>query len=97
MGIENPRRSFDNQPVQIMRFDRFTKGFPQAVQEIEDKSFFDLDLLLRPFEGMNFPSLPKGGEGPTQNREGQGREQKAWPHDDRGQITSLGGCREDPA
>jgi hypothetical protein len=46
---------------------------------------------------VNFASLPKGGESPTQNREGQGREENAWPHDDRGQITSFPGCREGPA
>ena len=65
MGIENPRRSLDNQPVQIVRPDRFTEGFPQPVQEIEDEGFFDLDLFLRPLESMNFASLPKGGESPT--------------------------------
>ena len=52
---------------------------------------------LRPLEGMNFASLPKGGKNPSQNREGQGRKEKAWPHDDRGQVTSLRGCREGPA
>ena len=97
MGIENAGRSFDDQPVQIVRLDRFTEGFPQPVQEIEDEGFFDLDLFLRPLESMNFASLPKGGESPTQNRKGQGREEKAWPHDGRSQVTSLLGCREGPA
>ena len=97
MGIENPRRSFDNQPVQIVWFDRFTKSFSEPVQEIENKSFFDLDLFLRPLEGMNFATLAKGGKNPTQNRKGQGRKEKTWPYDDRGQVTSLRGCREGPA
>ena len=97
MCIENPGRSFDNQAVQIVRFDRFTKRFPQPVQKIEDQGFLDLDLFLRPLESMNFASLPKGGESPTQNRKGQGREEKAWPHDGRSQATSLLGCREGPA
>ena len=97
MGIENPRGSLDNQPVQIVRLDRFTKGFSQPVQEVEDEGFFDLDLFLRPLEGMNFASLPKGGKNPSQSREGQGRKEKTWPYDDRGQVTSLPGCREGPA
>src|SRR5262245_56741444 len=67
MGIENPRRALDNQPVQIVRLDRLTKGFSQSVQKIEDESFFDLDLFLRSLEGMNFPALPKGGKSPAQN------------------------------
>ena len=97
MGIENPRRSLDNQPVQIVRLDRFTKGFPESVQEIENESFLDLDLFLRPLQRVNFTSLPKGGESPSQNGKAQGREEKAWPYDDRGQVTSLPGCREGPA
>ena len=97
LQLHGGRRSLDNQPVQIVRLDRFTKGLPQPVQEIEDEGFFDLDLFLRALESMNFASLAKGGESPTQNREGQGREEKAWPHDDRGQVTSLPGYREGPA
>src|SRR5437763_11182761 len=94
MGIENPCRSLDDQPMQIMRPDRFTKSFPQPVQEIENESFLDLDFFFRSLERVNFTSLPKRGESPTQNRQAQGREEKAWPHHDRGQVNSLPGCRE---
>ena len=55
MRIENAGRAFDDQAVQIVRPDRFAKGFAEAVQEIEDERFLDLDFLLRALELADAP------------------------------------------
>ena len=45
--VENARRAFDDQAMQIIGPDRFPKRFAEAVQKIEDERFLDLDLFFR--------------------------------------------------
>ncbi len=48
--VENPRRPFHDQAVQIRRADRFGERLAQSMQEIEDQRLLDLDLFVRKFE-----------------------------------------------
>jgi hypothetical protein len=65
-----------------MRLDRFAKRFPQPVQKIEDKCFFDLDFLFRTLERVDLAGLAKSCEDPTANRDSEEREKNGRPHDD---------------
>jgi hypothetical protein len=53
MGIQNARRAFHDEPMQLLRSNRLSKGFAQAVQKIENESLFDLDLFVRPLQSAN--------------------------------------------
>ena len=71
MRIENADRAFDDQAMQIVRPDDVAKGFAEAVEEIEDEVFLDLDFLLRALELANPPALPLIGEKPADERRRQ--------------------------
>ena len=58
MCIEDAGRALNNQAMQIIGADRFGERFPQTVQEIEDQSFLDLNLLLGLFELPDTTGLP---------------------------------------
>ena len=65
MRIENPRRPFHNQAVQIGRADRLGKRLSEAVQEIEDQRLLDLNLFFRTLELANPVALLLPGEKPS--------------------------------
>src|SRR6266567_1071371 len=58
--IENTRRPLHDEPVQLIRPNSFPKSFSKPVEEIENKSLFDLDFLMRTFQYSNPPDLRIG-------------------------------------
>jgi hypothetical protein len=86
MGIENTARSFDNQTMEIARPNRFAERFSQAVQEIEDQRFLDLDLLLGALQRANASELGAGREEPAGQRREQEHEENGWPHGRRASL-----------
>jgi len=86
MGIENPARSFDNQTMEIVRPNRFAECFSQAVQEIEDEGFLDLDLLLGTLQRANAEELGAGREEPAGQRRELEHEENGWPHGRRASL-----------
>ena len=74
--IEDADRAFDDQAMQIMRPDDIAKGFAEAVEEIEDEIFLDLDFLVRAFEAADTPALPLIGQQPADERSDEQPEKK---------------------
>ena len=74
--IENAGRAFDDQAMQIMRPDDIAKGFAEAVEEIEDEIFLDLDFLVRAFELADAPALPLISQQPADERSDEQPEKK---------------------
>ena len=58
--IENTRGPLDDEPVQLIRPNSIAKSFSKPVEEIENKSFFDLNFLMRTFQSSNPPDLRIG-------------------------------------
>jgi hypothetical protein len=65
MGVENPDRTFDDQPMQIVRSNDIAEGFAQTMKKIEDQIFLDLDCFIRALEGADLPTLTLIGEQPA--------------------------------
>ncbi len=80
MRVENPRRPFHDQAVQISRPDRLGKRLAQAVQKIEDQRLLDLDLFVRKLELANPLALLLPGEKPSGETRNQQPEKNDWPH-----------------
>ena len=80
VGVEDTRRSFDNQSMQVIGPDRFAEGFPQPVQEIEDERFLDLDFFFRAFQRPYPPGLSLRGVDPPRDGREQESEEKDRPH-----------------
>ena len=87
--IENAGRAFDDQTMQIIGPDRFAESFPEAVQEIEDERFLDLNFFFRAFERPDPAGLPLYGIDPARDRREQQPEEKNRPHGHGGQLTST--------
>ena len=87
--IENADRTFDDQAMQIMRPDDIAKGFAEAVEEIENEIFLDLDFLVRALEAADAPALPLISEQPADERGDEQPEEKKT-HGSEAEITSLG-------
>ena len=87
--IEDAHRAFDDQAMQIMRPDDVAKSFAEAVEEIENETFLDLDFLVRAFEPADAPALPLIGQEPADERRRRAaqKEESAW---ERSRVTSLG-------
>ena len=81
MRIENARRAFDNQAMQIIGPDRFAERFTQSVQKIENQSLFDLDLFLRAFQLPDPTAQLQPGENPAGQKCEQQSVEKIWPHE----------------
>ena len=79
--VENARSALDNEPMEFLRSNGFPERFAEAVQEIENERFFDLDLLMRTLEPANPPCLEVGGNNPPGNRRDKQSEEKSRPHD----------------
>src|SRR5207244_11359454 len=58
--IEKTRRTLDDKPVQLVRPNSIAESFSQPVEEIENKSFFDLNFLMRALQHSNPPDLQVG-------------------------------------
>ena len=54
--------------MQIMGPNNVPKSFSEAVKEIKNEAFLDLDFLLRAFQQTNAPTLPLIGKKPAQKR-----------------------------
>src|SRR3954447_12748782 len=65
LRVQNPGSTFDDQPMQIGRANRFCEGFTEPVEKIEDESFLDLDFFLRALQLPNPDALLPPGEGPA--------------------------------
>ena len=87
--IEDADRAFDDQAMQIMRPNDIAKGFAEAVEEIEDEIFLDLDFFVRAFEAADAPALPLISQQPADERSDEQPEKKK-AHGSRSEITSLG-------
>ena len=87
--IEDADRAFDDQAMQIMRPDDIAKGFAEAVEEIENEIFLDLDFLVRAFEAADAPraAADKSTASRRAKRRAARKEESAW---ERSEITSLG-------
>ena len=80
MRVQNARRAFYDQAMQVMGPDRFAERFTEPVQEIEDECFLDLNFLFRAFQDSNPLGLPQRGEDPPGDRREQQSEEKNRPH-----------------
>ena len=67
--------------MKIRRADRFTKCFAQAVKEIENQCFLDLDGFLRAFQLPNAAPLAHFDIDQTAQARDQQPEEKEWPHE----------------
>ena len=80
MRIKNPGSPFHDEPMKIVRTNRFSEGFAQAVQKIEDQSFFDLNLFFRTLETADPDQLRPGGNDPCPEQDDEEPEKQKWPH-----------------
>src|SRR4030095_5508632 len=62
--------------MQIMRPDDIAKGFAEAVEEIENEIFLDLDFLVRAFEAADTPALSQISQQPADERSDEQPEKK---------------------
>src|SRR5258708_30161886 len=83
MRVQNPRSALDNEPVQFLRSNGFPEGFAEAMQEIENERFLDLDLLVRTLQRANPPCLEVRSNYPSANRREKQSEEKSRPHRER--------------
>ncbi len=74
--VENAGRTLDDQPVKIVRPDDIAKSFTEAVEEIEDEVFLDLNFFLRAFELPDAPALALIGDEPADERGDEQPEEK---------------------
>ena len=87
VSIENAGRAFDDEAMQIVRPDRLAKRFAEAVQEIEDERFLDLDFLVRTLERADAPRCDTRGENqPARQATSSPRRRNGHMRD--GQLTS---------
>ena len=89
MSIQDARGSLDNEPVKVVRPDRFAKRFAKSMQEIEDERFLDQDLFLGTFELANPATQKMRGDDPPAERRDEQCNQKSRPH----QWANLFRCR----
>src|SRR5207237_3880733 len=89
LGIENARRPFDDQTMQIGRANRFAESFAKTVQKIEDQRFLDLHFFLGTFQAPNAAPLSQQRENPQAKAAEEQPEENSWR--ERGQL--LHRCR----
>jgi len=81
LGIEDARRSFNNQAMQIRWSNCLAKSLAQSVKEIEDERLFYLNFFLRTLESPNASPLSHQRIDPRGQACDQQPEKNGWPHE----------------
>ena len=80
MCIKNAGSAFYDEPMQLLRSNGFAEGFAEAVQEIENETLLDLDLLVRPLQPANPLRQEIAGNNPSGQTRDKQSEKKSRPH-----------------
>ena len=89
MRIENAGRTFHDEAMQIGRPDCLAKCFAESVQEIENKSLFDLDFLVRSLERPDRGAIERGRLRTSRRGRPPAARERRNGHMRDGQVTSL--------